>query len=246
MTSEYLIKLICIPYAGGSAVTYYGWRNRLDCRADLVPLELSGRGERLSEPLYENFSQMFSDMYAKLLNDIHNCDYVLFGHSMGNTLAFELAREVIKQKQKPPAHVIFSGRLPPDLCQKSESYDLSNIICFKSWIKNIGGPVDILFDNPVYSRHFLPALISDYHVISDYRFNGVYEPFPFGITVISGTDDPCTNPDGLRRWKQFTEKGAKFYEIPGDHFFINSAADKTLCVINGVIDELLRGRDSCE
>ncbi len=44
-------KLFCVPFAGGSAANFTAWKKYLHDSIELNPVELSGRGKRLNEPL---------------------------------------------------------------------------------------------------------------------------------------------------------------------------------------------------
>lgn len=56
-------KVYCIPYAGGSTLFYSKLSNYLAEDIELVPLELSGRGLRMEEPLYEEFQESLMDLH---------------------------------------------------------------------------------------------------------------------------------------------------------------------------------------
>lgn len=52
------IKLICIPYAGGSAQVYKKWEKYIHSSVEVVPIELAGRGKRLLNPFIENIRKI--------------------------------------------------------------------------------------------------------------------------------------------------------------------------------------------
>ncbi len=56
------IKLFCIPYAGGSARTFLGWKRWLDPSIELIAVELTGRGDRAGLPLYNEVSEAVADI----------------------------------------------------------------------------------------------------------------------------------------------------------------------------------------
>ena len=64
------MKLFCIPYAGGSASVYSGWNPILRENIQLVPVELSGKGVRAAEPLYENWEDALEDVYSSITEKI--------------------------------------------------------------------------------------------------------------------------------------------------------------------------------
>ena len=108
------IKLFCIPYAGCSASIYSKWKRKLPQDIELIPLEPAGRGRRCDEPLYNNLNEAVDDLYweaAKVLD--RSDEYILFGHSMGSLLAFELYYKLMEEGFREPLHLYVSGaRLP--------------------------------------------------------------------------------------------------------------------------------------
>jgi surfactin synthase thioesterase subunit len=43
------MRLICLPYAGGSAATYISWARSLPAEVELIALQPPGRGSRMAE-----------------------------------------------------------------------------------------------------------------------------------------------------------------------------------------------------
>ena len=114
------MKLFCIPYAGGSASVYSGWNPILRENIQLVPVELSGKGVRAAEPLYENWEDALEDVYSSITEKIEpGEEYALFGHSMGSWIAYEILKILCRKKMPQPLHVFFSGNTPPFIDRKS-------------------------------------------------------------------------------------------------------------------------------
>ncbi|MGG0811203.1 thioesterase domain-containing protein [Paenibacillus alvei] len=116
-------KLFCIPHAGGSASIYLKWRKMLPSTIQLIPLELSGRGARWNEPLYHHLEEAVEDLYTQVTRHIGS-DYILFGHSMGSLLAFELYYKLIGQDWPEPVQFIASGGKRPHLPRETIVHDL--------------------------------------------------------------------------------------------------------------------------
>ncbi|WP_258719593.1 thioesterase II family protein, partial [Bradyrhizobium sp. PRIMUS42] len=45
------MRLLCLPYSGGSAMFYARWRRLVPSWIDVRPVEWPGRGARMDEPL---------------------------------------------------------------------------------------------------------------------------------------------------------------------------------------------------
>src|ERR1700759_3287184 len=103
------LRLLCFPYAGGTALLYRRWPDLLPPSIDVCPVELPGHGFRFSEDLARDMAGL-CDVLAPAIERL--CDGVplaLFGHSMGARVAFEIA-------QRHAAHVVHlfvSGSVAP-------------------------------------------------------------------------------------------------------------------------------------
>lgn len=106
------MKIICLPYAGGSGLTYSKWKKYLEPRVELVTIEYSGRGRRYKEGLIDGFDANLDDVLNRIIPEIDN-EYVIFGHSMGAIYAFEVVSEIEKRGLLPPRLLIVSGAMAP-------------------------------------------------------------------------------------------------------------------------------------
>ncbi|MDU6373717.1 MAG: thioesterase domain-containing protein, partial [Bradyrhizobium sp.] len=61
------MRLICLPYAGGSAMIYARWRRLLPSWIEVVPLELPGRGARMDEPLHTEMAGLTDQLATELI-----------------------------------------------------------------------------------------------------------------------------------------------------------------------------------
>ena len=160
------IKLFCIPYAGGSAVLYSKWKNHLPESIELRPIELAGRGSRIQEPFYLNVREAVDDIYSMIYEEIQSSQYILFGHSMGAMLSYELAQKIKNEGANQPLHLFFSGKTVPHLpVSEEKKYHLLSEEDFKDKIINLGGTPPDFFDHPElwnFSYH-CSVTILDWH-----------------------------------------------------------------------------------
>src|SRR5689334_2163044 len=108
------LRLVCLPYAGGSASIYHGWASELDPDVELVAVQLPGRGSRLREA---PFTQM-EPLLAALLEAMASLDdapIAIFGHSMGALVGFALARRLRGERRVRPTRLFRSGRRAPQI-----------------------------------------------------------------------------------------------------------------------------------
>lgn len=85
------VNLLCIPYAGGGASAYYAWKKRLNSKVGLYAVQLPGRENRIVDTPYESIHDMIPDLLEEM-DVVVQKPYILFGHSMGAKVAYELEK----------------------------------------------------------------------------------------------------------------------------------------------------------
>lgn len=225
------IKLFCIPHAGGSAVVYIRWKKYLDPSIDLIPVELSGRGRRIGERLYDSLKEAIDDVESFIESNIDEGEYMIYGHSMGCAIAYEVCCNLLEKGYKMPINLFLSGRECPFIKSKEEKvYNLSDEDFAKAIIEFGGTPKEI-FENDELRKLFLPILRSDY------RNTETFEPInkdtilPVNMTVLNGKDDLLTE-EQMKGWEKLTSKEFRRYDFDGGHFFLHETPEKVVKIIN--------------
>ena len=95
------LRLFCLPFAGGGASIYRGWGKLLGPTIEVCPIQLPGRENRFSEPAFKN-AQALAQALANQLQLYSNKPFVIYGHSMGALLAFELTRALQSNGMEMP------------------------------------------------------------------------------------------------------------------------------------------------
>lgn len=227
------IKLICLPYAGGSATVYFKWRKLITETIQIEPVELAGRGKRFKQPFYNDVNEAVDDITKSVYENISNSPYAVFGHSMGSLLAYELVNKLVKLGCREPEHIFFSGRCPPHIVKNGAKLHLLPDEEFKECILGIGGTSKEIFESTELCNIFIPVLKADYKIVEEY----VYTPdrdyrFSCPITALSGSDDEGTTFDEMLEWKKYTNNEFNCCQFNGGHFFIHSQMENVLELIN--------------
>lgn len=92
------IKLLLLPYAGGSALFYSRWVKYLSKHIKMVPIELPGRGMRFKEELCDDMSKTIEDIWHQVKAEITEGRYALFGYCIGTLIVYELLKKNQKRK----------------------------------------------------------------------------------------------------------------------------------------------------
>ncbi|WP_057460796.1 MULTISPECIES: alpha/beta fold hydrolase [unclassified Pseudovibrio] len=239
------IDLFCIPYSGSSATTYYKWRPKLNEGTRLVPLELAGRGMRMREPLYQSVEEAVSDLYEKLVKERKSSSYVIFGHSVGGLLTFELTQKILaKGEIEPPSHLFFSACRPPHSAHDEEVVHTLPNDRFMEKIFALGGTSIDVLSNPSLMEMFLPIIRADYRLYETYVYPGNTRKLPCPVTILSGDLDKLATPECLTEWQVHAPYGFQHKVLQDTgHFFVEDRLDDTIASVNTVlsaVDEGLR------
>lgn len=224
------IKLFCIPYAGGSANIYKNWKLGLAKNIELCPIELAGRGSRITESHYENLDAAVNDIFNQIVGDISKFDYAIFGHSLGAFLTYELIQKITLLGLKEPMHVFFSGRNPPHIPRKERWSQLSGAE-FQEKILSLGGTPPEFFKYPELKNIFVPLLRSDFSLSETIINRPKITPLTIDISVLLGENEDIP-PEIGTQWKQHTNKNCSIHYINGNHFFLLKEKEAVLDIIN--------------
>lgn len=228
------IILYCLPYAGGSSVIYSRWKQYLNPNIELRPIEFSGRGKRFSESLYEDIQDAVEDVFNKIKEDIKENEFMLFGHSMGGLITYELAHYIRKSNIRNPLHVFVSGRSAPNSIRPNEKmYSQMDSDKFKKEVLNLGGTPPEFFNHPELLDLFLPILKNDFRIVETYKCDNQDKPLNIDLTVLLGKEDDLTKGNS-ETWKEYTTQKCNIIHVNGGHFFINDETIKITEIINNV------------
>jgi medium-chain acyl-[acyl-carrier-protein] hydrolase len=224
-------RLVCLPHAGAGASGYAGWAELLPPEVELIAIQPPGREDRLREAPITR-ADALARMVAQALRPYLDTPLVLFGHSGGALLAFEVARELGKRRGATVAHLVVSGQPAPDVAPAEILHTLPDE-AFHRRLAELGGTAAHLLADPDLLRLVTPTLRADFLLWESYEFRaGV--PLPVPITAFGGVDDDRFGPDLLRTWAGHTSGGFQLRSFPGGHFYL---LDRPADVVSAIIEE---------
>ncbi len=225
------IKLFCIPYAGGSANIYKNWDSGLSKNIELCPIELAGRGRRITEKPYENLEAAVNDVFNQIVDDIVEFDYAFFGHSMGAFLAYEVTQKIMSLGLRTPLHVFFSGRKPPCAPRRAKLFSMMSSAEFEEGILALGGTPPEFFQYPELKKIFIPLLRSDFSISETIVDRPKIIPLDTDISVLLGETEGIP-PEVAVQWYAHTQNKCDIHYIDGDHFFLLNQQESVVNIIN--------------
>ncbi|MBK5424554.1 MULTISPECIES: thioesterase II family protein [Bacillus] len=227
-------KLFCFPHAGGSAFSYAKWKNYFNPYIEVVPIELAGRGYRIEESLYQSMEEAVNDVYTSIVKQIEHSPYILYGHSMGSLIAYEVARKIQDSKNVLPEFLVLSGRNHPNSKMKNIRHNFSNEQ-FKREVIAMGGTPSGLLQSEELMGIFLPILRADFKIVETYIHDNNMQACDIDFLIFNGENDEFTTYNQVIKWEQYTSKTCTFHSFKGNHFFLNENIEE---IANRIIRKL--------
>jgi surfactin synthase thioesterase subunit len=216
---EGLIRLVCLPFAGGGSAAYYRWRPAIPSWIELKPLNIPGHDGRLNERPFTDLRAL-AVMLADELRSVLDRPLVLLGHSLGGWLAFELARELRRRGWRPPElMVVAASRAPHVSLAESPIHQLPAQEFLLALERRYGGIAPEISSSPELLQLLLPALRADMQMVETYQY-AEESPLKIPILALGGTEDAAISPAQLNAWQRHTTGEFSMRLLPGGHFFL--------------------------
>lgn len=215
------LRMFCLPYAGGGARYFREWASRLDANVEVCAIRLPGRERRWSEPPLRRVDQA-TEILIEVLRPYLDLSFVVFGHSMGAILAYEVARGILAATGAEPLGLFVSGHRAPHLPLRRRMLHQLPRDELIAEIRALKGTPDEVFQNADLVDFVLPTLRSDLELVETYTKQG---DSVLSCTVIAmgGTADHDVSSDDLAGWRSVTTGPFKTILFEGDHFYLNDA-----------------------
>lgn len=215
------LRLFCFPYAGGSALVFNKWRDSLPPFVEVCPVQLPGRGNRLDVPAFTNMDPLVEAAAAALV-PYFDMPFAFFGHSMGASISFELARLLRREGQRLPLHLYLSGRSAPHIISDDPLLHPLPEAELLDELRQLNGTPKEVLEHPELMQMMLPLLRADFSVAETYVCK-TEPPLDVPITVFGGLFDKDIERAELEAWRDYTTASFKLRMLAGDHFFLNTA-----------------------
>ncbi|MGH7607983.1 MAG: thioesterase II family protein, partial [Gemmatimonadales bacterium] len=89
------LTLVCLPFAGAGASFFRPWAALAGERVEIVAPQLPGRERRIDDPPHRDVPSAIDELLPEITRISARGSLVLFGHSLGAVLAYELACRLI-------------------------------------------------------------------------------------------------------------------------------------------------------
>jgi len=207
-------RLVCLPYAGGSADAYRPWSAWLPDGCELLTPDLPGHGRRLPETPLETTAAVVADLLPRLGDPA--LPLVLFGHSMGALLAYELCQALCAHGT-PPRTLVLSAVGPPEVLRADREL-ADDPEALLAHVARLGAtPPEVLASDAMRALVLRP-LQADFRLLAAAPRSPA-RTVPVPLYVLAGDRDPVHPPREVARWKHHAPHWQGLRVLPGDHFF---------------------------
>jgi medium-chain acyl-[acyl-carrier-protein] hydrolase len=236
-SAQHRVILYCFPYAGGGATVYHEWFKLLPSWVEVCPVELPGRHGRMGETPIGSMKRMVEELHQSLFSERMwpQCDFALFGHSMGSWIALALSRHLsslekgrvdgdgatkLKPNRGRLVCTIVSGKHPPasrgmglsdadrkGLCIEERLSVLSDKDLWQRWGERHLDTGMRGIDNGE-REIFCKMLKADCGLLEEYEDSCLMEEQPRlsgRLCAMSALDDPGVSQENFELWRHFTE-----------------------------------------
>lgn len=210
--------LLCAPFAGAGPSFFHPWRELSAGRWRVVPVELPGRERRILETPYRNVVAAAENSVDGIVADLGpGTRTVLFGHSLGAVLAYELAH-LLATRDVHVERLVVSGSPGPWTQRERRAAGLPDEE-FLARVEEFAGFRHEALDHPEMRELILPVLQADCEMHENY-VPSTDEPLRVPICSLRGDRDGLVTADEARQWRDATTAGFRYTELPGDHMYL--------------------------
>lgn len=231
-------RLFCFPYAGGGAQIFQDWHRFLPYEVEVIGVQYPGRGARLAEPAITSCDQMVERLRVEIEPWL-DAPFMLFGHSNGALVSFELARALHASGNENQIHHFISAKRAIHLdSRRSQLHDLPDD-AFLDEVERLGGtPAELLRDRG-FIDVLLPILRADFSLSETYVRRDMSH-LRMDVTLLYGSRDADIPEYDVLRWAELVRGSIDYRSFDGGHFFINTHKRQVLDFMRAKMETIIR------
>lgn len=212
---EKKLRVVVFPHAGGGRLFYRDYKKFFK-NSEVSVIQYPGREEKYAVNMPDSIDKLSEELFSEYKEWFVN-DYVVWGHSMGSTIGYEVAKRCEEILHNPPILFVSSGASAP--CNPTTDKVKASINSkkdFEELMDLYGGISDELRSNKDFCDYFYPIIRGDMKILSNYK-DKEFIKLKCPIRLIEGTDDRCV----IDKWSLYTDYDVDIKYQNGGHFFIN-------------------------
>jgi pyochelin biosynthesis protein PchC len=225
------VVVVHFSHAGGSAASYRSWAPLYPSDVGFVGIELPGRGRRSAVPVPDTIDAV-ADEIARELDAWEGHRIVLFGHSLGALLAYEVARRAPRCEWTATALIVSGSRAPSEDLGRPRVAHLAHAEFCRRAVE-LGLISAEITQDPELAALFLEPLRRDLALCEHYPW-GRSASLTLPISVLGARDDHLVPLSSARSWQRLSARQTAVTLFDGGHMFVLRAARDVVSAICAV------------
>lgn len=211
------LRLVCFPHAGGGASAYRSWPDRVPANIEVLAVRYPGRQDRFLDDCVDSMDEL-ADAVTAALAPYADQPLAFFGHSMGASVAYEVAVRMRRAYGQEPVRLFVSAQTAPHRMRKLRGHLLDDDGLVEE-VSRLGGVDGSALADPGIRELALPAIRADFKLTATYH---VADPALLDAPVCAyvGAGDPDVTAADLDAWSEVTAAKLDQRVFPGDHFYL--------------------------
>jgi len=219
--------LICLPFAGAGASFFNDWKG-VEESLEIRAMQLPGREKRFLEPPHVDVHRAVDELAKELQADnARDVPTIVFGHSLGAVLAFELARRLEKAGHTAPLGLVVSGSPDPWTQRSDRATGVGDDDAFLAKVSEFSGYNHEALNDPMMRELLLPTLRADVRMHEDYAPRAD-TPLSIPVMTVRGSDDGLVSRAQVEPWRKASTGAVRHEELEGGHMYFVGKAGQLL------------------
>ncbi|MFE0251795.1 thioesterase II family protein [Streptomyces sp. NPDC059010] len=225
------IRLVCFPHAGGAAGHFHDWAALTPPEIEVMAVQYPGRQDRLADPCPTTMDELADTVTKVLLHErADDRPLALFGHSMGASVAYEVARRLEEVPGLALTRLFVSGRARPRVPQEEPPRPAPTDSEILDRVRLLDPAGAAVYEEPELRPFIMPALRADFGLLAAYRPARLHR-LRTPVTVCGGDRDPGCAVEELTSWSDVTTQEPDIRVFEGGHFYLTPRKAELLGVI---------------
>jgi surfactin synthase thioesterase subunit len=211
-------QVFVFPHAGGIAASFLQWQAMAGPELSLQVAQMPARGIRMHEPPADDVAEVVDQLTAAVVERASG-PFLLFGHSLGALVAFEVTRELRRRGAPDPLALLVSGAEAPQtrvIRRRFHELDDAGLI---EALRDFGAtPAELLADREMMEL-ILPGVRADFALSERYAYRAE-PPLELPVHVLLGDRDEHVDLDRAAGWALECAAPPQRHVFTGGHFFL--------------------------
>lgn len=212
------VTVVIFPHAGGGPAFYRALAASLGEGMGVYAVNYPGRERLIREPPTPSMGVLVASLVEQVTSGVEG-PVVLFGHSMGAVVAFEVAMSLGEQVRG----LIVSGHPSPTEGPVGRGLHLASEDELVHQVEEMGAVPEGLLQHPEFRYHLIRLLRHDLRVVETHRCREGSIGVP--LVAYAGNEDRVASPAGVRAWASMTSVRFRSRAFQGGHFYFTTALE---------------------